>query len=86
MNSKLSAKRKLVTAGCHGAEAGMGARRAVRILSLSRRPLHGRSLADIQALRDREWEAHERGYHESAVADLNARAPYAVQGVLRSRH
>jgi DnaJ family protein C protein 28 len=61
-------------------------RRTVRMLTLSRRPLGGLSLADIQELRDGEWEARERAYHESALAELNALvrkynalAPYAVR-------
>ena len=61
-------------------------RRAVRMLTLSRQPLRELSLADAQALRDREWEARERAYHESALAEVNtlvrkynALAPYAVR-------
>jgi len=61
-------------------------RRAVRMLTLSRRPLRGLSPADIQALRDGEWEAREKAYHESALAEVNglvrkynALAPYAVR-------
>jgi len=54
-------------------------RRAVRMLTLSRRPLRGLSPADIQALRDGEWEAREGAYHESALAEVNALAPYAVR-------
>jgi len=61
-------------------------RRAVRMLTLSRRPLRRLSPADIQALRDGEWEARERAYHESALAEVNALvrkynalAPYAVR-------
>lgn len=63
-------------------------RRAVRMLTLSRQPLGGLSLADAQALRDREWEAREKAYHESALAEVNALvrkynalAPYAVRRV-----
>lgn len=61
-------------------------RRAVRMLTLSRQPLREISLADAQALRDREWEAREKAYHESALAEVNtlirkynALAPYAVR-------
>jgi len=61
-------------------------RRAVRMLTLSRRPLRGLSPADIQALRDGEWETRERAYHESALTEVNALvckynalAPYAVR-------
>jgi hypothetical protein len=61
-------------------------RRAVRMLTLSHRPLGELSLADAQALRDREWEAREKAYHESALAEVNALvrkynalAPYAVR-------
>ena len=61
-------------------------RRAVRMLTLSRRPLYELSLADMRALRDSEWEARERAYHESALAEANALvrkynalAPYAVR-------
>ena len=61
-------------------------RRAVRMLTLSRQPLRELSLADAQALRDREWEAREKAYHESALAEVNALvrkynalAPYAVR-------
>ena len=64
-------------------------RRAVRMLTLSRQPpLRELSLADAQALRDREWEAREAAYHESALAEVNALvrkynalAPYAVRRV-----
>jgi DnaJ family protein C protein 28 len=63
-------------------------RRAVRMLTLSRQPLRELSLADAQALRDREWEAREEAYHESALAEVNslvrkynALAPYAVRRV-----
>jgi len=61
---------------------------AVRMLILSRRPLRGLSPADIQALRDSDWEAREKAYHESALAEVNALlrkcnalAPYAVRKV-----
>jgi len=61
-------------------------RRAVRMLTLSGRPLRGLSLADLRALRDREWEAREGAYHESALAEVNALvrkynalAPYVVR-------
>ncbi|KAH9981831.1 hypothetical protein BJV74DRAFT_879129 [Russula compacta] len=61
-------------------------RRAVRMLTLSPRPLYELSLADVRALRDGEWEARERAYHESALVEVNALvrkynalAPYAVR-------
>ena len=61
-------------------------RRAVRTLTLSRRPLRVLSSADIRALRDGEWEAREKAYHESALAEVNALvrkynalAPYVVR-------
>lgn len=61
-------------------------RRAVRMLTLSRQPLRELSLADARALRDREWEAREKAYHESALAEVNslvrkynALAPYVVR-------
>ena len=61
-------------------------RRAVRMLTLSRHPLRELSLADAQTLRDKEWEAREKAYHESALAEVNtlirkhnALAPYAVR-------
>lgn len=61
-------------------------RRAVRMLTLSRGPLRELSPADIRALRDGEWEAREKAYHEPALAELNALvrkynalAPYAVR-------
>lgn len=64
----------------------------VRMLTLTRSqtPLRGPSLslADVRALRDGEWEARERAYHDSALAELNslvrkynALAPYAVRRV-----
>ena len=61
-------------------------RRAVRMLTLSRRLPGELSLADLRALRDKEWEARERAYHESALEEINALvrkynglAPYAVR-------
>ena len=61
-------------------------RRAVRMLTLSRRLPGELSLADLRALRDKEWEARERAYHESALEEVNALvrkynglAPYAVR-------
>ena len=61
-------------------------RRAVRMLTLSGRPLRGISLADLRALKDREWEVREKAFHESALAEVNALvrkynalAPYAVR-------
>jgi DnaJ homolog subfamily C member 28 len=44
---------------------------AVRMLTFSRQPLRELSLADAQALRDREWEAREKAYHESVLADMS---------------
>lgn len=58
------------------------------MLTLSQPPglLPKLSLAQVTALRDAEWEARERAYHDSAVDDLNALvrkynglAPYAVR-------
>ncbi|KAH9968156.1 hypothetical protein BC827DRAFT_1122268 [Russula dissimulans] len=63
-------------------------RRAVRMLTLSgsRPSLRELSLAEARALRDGEWEARERAYHESALEEVNALvrkynalAPYAVR-------
>ena len=61
-------------------------RRAVRMLTLSGRPLRGLSVGYLRALRDREWEAREKAFHESALAEVNAfvrkynaLAPYAVR-------
>jgi len=63
-------------------------RRAVRMLTLSgsRSLLRELSLAEVRALRDGEWEARERVYHESALEEVNALvrkynalAPYAVR-------
>ena len=57
----------------------------MRTLTLSRRPLCVLSPADIRALRDGEWEAREKAYHGSALAEVNALvrkynalAPYVV--------
>lgn len=44
---------------------------AVRMLTFSRQLLRELSLADAQALRDREWEAREKAYHESVLADMS---------------
>jgi hypothetical protein len=56
------------------------------MLTLARRAPRELSLADARALRDKEWEARERAYHESALAEVNALvrkhnalAPYAVR-------
>ena len=61
-------------------------RRAVRMLTISGRPLRGLSVGYLRALRDKEWEARERAFHESALAEVNAfvrkynaLAPYAVR-------
>jgi DnaJ homolog subfamily C member 28 len=67
-------------------------RGAVRMLTLSWQPLHEHEheplLVDVRALRDREWETHERAYHDSVlkVADIkalvrmyNALAPYTMR-------
>jgi DnaJ homolog subfamily C member 28 len=65
-------------------------RRAVRVLTLTSSSSFSRwsspSIEDVCALRDREWEARERAYHEAALADVNALvrkynalAPYAVR-------
>lgn len=63
-------------------------RRAIRTLTA----LHPASLlpkltlADVTAMRDAEWEAKERSYHETALDEVNALvrkynglAPYAVR-------
>lgn len=63
-------------------------RRALRMLTLSQSPalLPKLAVADVSALRDAEWEARERAYHDSAVEELNSLvrkynglAPYAVR-------
>ncbi|CAL1700074.1 unnamed protein product [Somion occarium] len=63
-------------------------RRAIRMLTLSQPPalLPKLTLADVTSLRDTEWEARERAYHDAAVEELNALvrkynglAPYAVR-------
>ncbi|KAI0265080.1 hypothetical protein BC834DRAFT_193081 [Gloeopeniophorella convolvens] len=61
-------------------------RRAVRMLTLSLRPIEDFTLADARALIDAEWEAREEAYHESALAEINSLvrkyntlAPYAVR-------
>ncbi|KAI0065799.1 hypothetical protein BV25DRAFT_1821485 [Artomyces pyxidatus] len=63
-------------------------RRAVRMLTASQPAalLPALSLRDVAALRDAEWEARERAYHDSALAEINslvrkynALAPYAVR-------
>jgi len=63
-------------------------RRALRILTISQPAtlLHTLTLADITALRDREWETRERNYHDKAVEDVNSLvrkynglAPYSVR-------
>ncbi|KAH9071616.1 hypothetical protein EDB83DRAFT_2575046, partial [Lactarius deliciosus] len=59
-------------------------RRAVCVLALTHSRLSLPSLADVQALRDEEWETRERAYHDSALAEVNslvrnALTPYAVR-------
>lgn len=63
-------------------------RRAIRMLTLSRPAalLPQLSLADVTSWRDVEWEARERSYHDTAVAEINSlvrkyngMAPYAVR-------
>ncbi|KAH9048932.1 hypothetical protein EDB84DRAFT_22958 [Lactarius hengduanensis] len=61
-------------------------RRAKRVLTLTPSRLSSPSLADVRALRDGEWESHERAYHDSALVEVNslvrkynALAPYAVR-------
>ena len=69
-------------------------RRALRMLTLSQPPvhLHKLMLADITAMRDSEWEARERRYHDTAVEGVNALvrkynglAPYAVRRAYYTR-
>jgi hypothetical protein len=69
-------------------------RRALRILIISRPPalLQELALADVTALRDPEWEARERSYHDKAVEEINSLvrkynglAPYAVRRVYYAR-
>ncbi|KAI0045118.1 hypothetical protein FA95DRAFT_1589912 [Auriscalpium vulgare] len=63
-------------------------RRALRMLTLEQPAalLPALTLADVTNLRDTEWEARERAYHDSALAEINslvrkynALAPYAVR-------
>ena len=58
------------------------------MLTLSQAPasLPKLSIPQVSALRDPEWEARERGYHDAAVEELNSLvrryngvAPYAVR-------
>ncbi|KAI5116046.1 hypothetical protein M0805_009360 [Coniferiporia weirii] len=69
-------------------------RRAIRMLTLRRAPESLRALtaADVQALRDAEWEARERGYQDAALAEVNELvrryngvAPYAVRRAPHTR-
>ncbi|KAI0796255.1 hypothetical protein BC629DRAFT_1698197 [Irpex lacteus] len=63
-------------------------RRAIRMLMLSRPAalLPKLSLADATSWRDTEWEAREKSYHDTALAEINSlvrkyngMAPYAVR-------
>lgn len=63
-------------------------RRAIRMLSLSRPPsaLAALTLLDITSIRDTEWEARERAYHDTAIEEVNSLvrryngvAPYPVR-------
>ena len=63
-------------------------RRALRTLTVSQPAflLHKLKLTDITSLRDHEWEARERSYHDRAIEDINALvrkynglAPYSVR-------
>lgn len=63
-------------------------RRAIRMLSLSRTPsaLAALTLSDITSIRDTEWEARERAYHDTAIEEVNSLvrryngvAPYPVR-------
>ncbi|KDQ64109.1 hypothetical protein JAAARDRAFT_117898 [Jaapia argillacea MUCL 33604] len=63
-------------------------RRAIRVLTLSQpaSSLPTLSVPQITSLRDPEWEERERGYHTTAIDELNAlvrkyngMAPYAVR-------
>ncbi|PCH40794.1 hypothetical protein WOLCODRAFT_162553 [Wolfiporia cocos MD-104 SS10] len=63
-------------------------RRAIRMLTASQpaSALPTLTVADIAALRDREWETRERAFHDQALEEVNALvrkynglAPYAVR-------
>jgi len=69
-------------------------RRAVRMLTLSRPPseLLSFTLDDCRLLRDSEWEARERSYHDIAIGEVNTVvrryngvAPYAVRRPIYDR-
>jgi DnaJ homolog subfamily C member 28 len=63
-------------------------RRAIRMLTISRTPssLSSLTLEQILTFRDKEWEARERAYHNTALDEVNSlvrkyngMAPYAVR-------
>jgi len=62
-------------------------RRGLRMLTLHQSPdLYTLSLADVTSLRDPEWEARERSYHDQALKEINSLvrkyntlAPYVVR-------
>ncbi|KAI0920862.1 hypothetical protein AcW1_004984 [Taiwanofungus camphoratus] len=69
-------------------------RRAIRMLTVSQPAalLPKLTLTDVTSLRDAEWEARERGFHDQALEELNALvrkynglAPYAVRRVYYAR-
>ncbi|KII94693.1 hypothetical protein PLICRDRAFT_98222 [Plicaturopsis crispa FD-325 SS-3] len=64
------------------------ARRAIRTLTMSRpaAALQSLTAAHVSSLRDEEWEARERAYHDTAIDEINSLvrkyngvAPYAVR-------
>ena len=68
-------------------------RRAIRMLTISRPAalLTSLSLSDVTSWRDNEWEAREKSYHDTALAEINslvrkynAMAPYAVRRTVYS--
>jgi len=63
-------------------------RRAVRMLTTQHPPafLAGLTLVDARSLRDKDWEARERSYHDTVVGEMNSLvrryngvAPYPVR-------
>ncbi|KAI0089221.1 hypothetical protein BDY19DRAFT_1041588 [Irpex rosettiformis] len=68
-------------------------RRAIRMLTLSRSAalLPKLSLAEVTSWRDTEWEAREKSYHDTALAEINSLvrkynglAPYPVRRIAYS--
>ncbi|EED81082.1 predicted protein, partial [Postia placenta Mad-698-R] len=69
-------------------------RRAIRMLTISQPAalLPRLTLSSVTSLRDAEWEARERAFHEKAIDEMNALvrkynglAPYAVRRAYHSR-